>query len=86
MMRSGRSEIYCDRPAGWAATLTGQSLNAVMEAGEALNKDPFFGWFLRKQDQVRRLAPGKIEELVKTALAEAARSPNGSPESPSRAG
>jgi hypothetical protein len=41
-------EIYCDKPAGWAAQLKPKSHNAVMTAGDELNKDAFFGWLSRK--------------------------------------
>jgi hypothetical protein len=72
-------EIYCDKPAGWAATLRAKSHHAIMQTGDELNKEAFFGWYVRKVDlakQERKVMP----ELAKLAAASA--SPTGSPKSP----
>lgn len=73
-------EIFCAKPAGWAKTLTPKSHNAVMERGEELNKEPFFGWCARRIDKGMRLAPAAARDLVNTAMREALQ--NGSLKSP----
>jgi hypothetical protein len=83
-------EVFCGRPRGWGETLTAKSHDEVMRAGEALNKEPFFGWCARRTESIRRMAPGKMEEMIASALKKAKEgaevSPNGSPRSPLNAG
>lgn len=81
-----QAEIYCGKPEGWADTLTAASHHDVMQAGEALNKGPFFGWFDRRTEKTRRMQPKEMDRLVATAqkeIEEALR--NGSLKLPSNA-
>jgi hypothetical protein len=77
-------EIFCDKPEGWAKRLRPRSHNEIMQAGEALNKDPFFDWFARRMERARKMTPREIEAFEKKAtemVAEALR--NGSLKLPS---
>lgn len=79
-------EIFTGQPAGWGKMLRPASLNEIMQAGEALNKEPFFGWHARRVDRLRVLKPAELKAIEKKALAmmeEAWR--NGSPKLPTPA-
>lgn len=60
-------EIFCDKPEGWAATLKAASHEAVMQAGEALNLAPFFGWYERRIKMQRKLQPEEMDRLLAEA-------------------
>lgn len=51
------AELVCDRPEGWAETLTPDSLLDVVEAADELNRGPFFRWAERRLRTNRGLAP-----------------------------
>jgi hypothetical protein len=51
-------ELYCDKPKGWADTLTVESANAIADKGQELNL-PFFGaWFRRQMKWRESQQPG----------------------------
>jgi hypothetical protein len=41
-------EVYCDRPKGWADTLTMESASAIADKGQELNVPFFAAWFRRQ--------------------------------------
>lgn len=41
-------ELYCDKPKGWADTLTVESASAIADKGQALNLPFFAAWFRRQ--------------------------------------
>ena len=41
---SAQAELLCGKPAGWAAELTRESREAVIDAGDDLNADFFSRW------------------------------------------
>ena len=61
------AELYCGQKAGWAATLTLESLEKVIEAGERLNEDFFARWLARRLKRQERLMPGLTEKLMASA-------------------
>ena len=75
-------ELLCDRPAGWADTLTPEAFEAIVIAGETLNTDFFSRWVQRRLSRQERLLPGITETLARSA---GLPSPIGSPKSPSSA-
>jgi hypothetical protein len=49
-------ELFCDRPAGWADTLTAESVEDIIAKGENLNLAPFRAWLGRRLKRVKFLA------------------------------
>jgi hypothetical protein len=47
-------EIYCDKPKGWADTLTLESANLIADKGQEINL-PFFHAWWRRQAKWRRM-------------------------------
>jgi len=47
-------ELYCDKPKGWADTLTIQSANAIADKGQEINL-PFLDAWWRRQAKWRRM-------------------------------
>ena len=94
---SAQLELYCDRPSGWADTLTPESHEALLAAAEDLNSDFFQRWVERQRTKQERVIgetasvlaalqksnPGLVDDLLKKAVAT---SPVTSPKSPSPAG
>ncbi|HZV33853.1 MAG TPA: hypothetical protein VFB72_04685 [Verrucomicrobiae bacterium] len=75
------AELYCDKAAGWAETLSLESLEKVVTEGERLNQDFFSRWVQRRLNRQEKLMPGVTEKLVRAASA----SPNGSQKAASSA-
>jgi hypothetical protein len=61
-------ELYCDKPAGWAKTLTPKSHNEIMETAERLNSDFFSPWAARQLKRLERIRPGLVETAMRAAL------------------
>jgi hypothetical protein len=58
-------ELYCDKPKGWADTLSIESASAIADKGQELNL-PFFGaWFRRQAKWRESQQQGAIAELEK---------------------
>jgi len=50
-------ELYCDRPKGWADTLSVESANAVADKGQEINL-PFLNAWWRRQAKWRKMQEG----------------------------
>ena len=62
-------ELFCDRPAGWADTLTPPAFEAIVLEGERLNADFFGRWQLRRQRRealLPRQDPAEALALLET--------------------
>lgn len=68
-------ELYCDKPKGWADTLTIESANAVADKGQELNIPFFAAWFQRQMKWRESQLPGMTTD---TQNAEAPRTPSSS--------
>lgn len=71
-------ELFCDKPEGWADTLTIESCAAIVTKGEELNSESFFAWLQRRIARQERLVPNSTGEVGKTVLS---LSPTSSPKS-----
>lgn len=63
-------ELFCDKPAGWADTLTPESFEAVLAKGEELNLDFLSSYSRRKANRMEKIAPGAEQKIVKELLAQ----------------
>lgn len=61
-------ELYCDRPIGWAKTLSPDSHEKLVEEGERLNSDFFLRWVQRRISRQERLLPGITQRMRDAAL------------------
>ncbi len=62
------AELYCEQPAGWAETLTDESLIEVLEQGEKMNG--FLSKLLAmRMGRIHRASGKEFSALVNTALA-----------------
>gem|GEM_PF-6156318 len=77
-----RLELVCDKPKGWADSLTIESHTALLAAGEETNEQNFFAWLRRRVGRQEQLAPGSSGELGKRLLSA---SPTGLPSARSAA-
>lgn len=68
-------ELYCDKPAGWADTITRDSAERIVVEGERINADFFARWLARRVARYQRAAPWLVDSL---------NSPAPSPASPSK--
>ncbi len=79
------AELYCAKPAGWAAGLPVQSLEAIVMEGERVNGDFFSRWVLRRLARQEKLVPGLAGKMADAVLQSqqanlaASPSPNGAP-------
>jgi len=65
--------FYTGKTAEWAAKLTPQSQEQILEVGEKLNRDFFERWLQRrKRYRAMLLGPSEEQDLVRQAIAEAA--------------
>lgn len=66
-------ELYCDKPKGWADTLTVESANAVADKGQELNLPFFAAWFRRQMKWRESQQPppnaGSVKERENIAAA-----------------
>ena len=74
-------ELYCDKPKGWADTLTLESANAVADKGQEINL-PFLSAWWRRQAKWREIQKvwlsddlGKADEKTPTGLASVGSAP-----------
>lgn len=74
------AELYCDKPSGWAETLTLNSLEAVINEGERVNQDFFSRWVQRRLNRQEKMMPG-VTEKVMAAAASVSASQTGLPKS-----
>lgn len=61
------AELFCDKPAGWADSLTRESFVAVIVKGEEMNLSFFSDWMSRRLERNRRMLPGMDEKLLEIA-------------------
>ena len=57
-------ELYCDKPAGWADTLTPESIEALANKGLDINGDFFSKWFVRTVKWRQATAPDAVRALA----------------------
>jgi hypothetical protein len=60
-------ELYCNRPAGWAKTLTPAAHHELMEKANELNAAFFVPWARRQVALSETLAPGMTERIASAA-------------------
>jgi hypothetical protein len=51
-------ELYCDKPKGWADTLSVESASAIADKGQELNLPFFAAWFRRQMKWRESQQPG----------------------------
>lgn len=76
------AEFYCDKPAGWAATLTPESFNAVLDTGQEINLPLWSAWFRRTMRRNDAMGPGWtkiVTKAVEGALLAAKTNPTPTP-------
>jgi len=73
-----RAEFVCGKPAGWAETLTRESVEAIIEADTEINLDFFSRWLRRKAALAERIQPGSTAKFFKVPESQL---PIGSPKS-----
>jgi hypothetical protein len=61
-------ELFCEKPAGWAETLTRESFEMVMTEGEKLNLDFLERYAARAAARRERVNPGQQEKLMSAAM------------------
>lgn len=61
------AEVLCDKPAGWAETLSDGSIEQIIITGEEINADFFGRWAKRRLARLERLQPGAVEKAIETA-------------------
>jgi hypothetical protein len=74
-------ELYCDKPKGWADTLTLESASAIADKGQELNR-PFFQAWGRRQAIWRKMQEawtGGVDEPKPRTESRLANSPPASP-------
>lgn len=77
-------ECYCQRPAGWAATLSAASHELLIAEAERLNGDFFWRWADRRVKRQERLMPKAFLGKVAEAAAAVSTSSTSSPKLPAR--
>ncbi len=72
------AELLCGKEAGWADSLTRESLVAVIEKGDGLNMDFMARWTERRLNRTRKMMPdfdtklmAMAKESISTSLASA---------------
>src|SRR5712691_276903 len=62
-----RVEMLCSKEAGWADSLTRESLVTVIEKGDEINLDFFIAWSARRLDRTRKILPDFDAKLMEVA-------------------
>lgn len=62
-------ELYCDKPKGWADTLTMSQHECLLATAERINADFFWPWVKRRVERAERVRPGLTEQLIGSSLA-----------------
>lgn len=60
-------ELFCDKPEGWADTITTASHDTLIEKGQQINVPLFDRWFRRRKERLEILSPGLLEGLKESA-------------------
>jgi hypothetical protein len=58
-------ELYCDKPKGWADTLSIESASAIADKGQEINLPFFVAWFRRQAKWRDSQQTGAIAEVEK---------------------
>jgi hypothetical protein len=72
-------ELYCDKPKGWADTLTMESASAIADKGQELNLPFFAAWFRRQMKWRESQQPGSMTSVDQNAATTTAGSLPSSP-------
>jgi len=54
-------EIFCDKPTGWSDSLTNESIEQLLEEGNALNRDCFSRWLQRRFARYEQMTGEKVQ-------------------------
>ena len=57
-------ELLCSAEKDWADTLTIESCERILKAGEDLNADFFARWLQRRMERVEKMYPGKLDQMA----------------------
>lgn len=76
-------ELFCDKPKGWAETLTPEAFNDIMTKGEGMNLDFLAQHAARVQRRREKIMPGFQEKILEAAIS---RLPSGALGSPLKPG
>lgn len=76
-------ELVCDKPKGWAETLTSESFDAIAELSQDLNLPLFLKRYRRLKARSEAMNPGYMEKAARAALLEGAQTRPGGSTSPS---
>lgn len=57
-------ELFCDKPDGWADTLTNESFEEIIDEGERINEFFFARWRDRQRRRAERISPGIQEKIA----------------------
>lgn len=68
-------ELYCDKPQGWADTLTPASFKEAIAKADEINADFFIPWVKRRLARQELAMPGFAEKLSKAVVTSAVSSP-----------
>jgi len=76
-------ELYCDKPKGWADTLSVESANAIADLGQELNL-PFLNAWWRRQAKWRKMQAAWTDDDVRKVpkVVVESRSVSSAPQSP----
>lgn len=69
-------ELFCDRPKGWARTLTLEECERIVIAGEEINSDFFSRWARRRLQRQEKLMPGLADKIANLAVSQNSSSPS----------
>ena len=58
-------ELYCDKETGWAANLTRESWEKVLEKGDEINLDFFTSRARKRLERHEKILPGFLEKIQK---------------------
>lgn len=79
-------ELYCDKPTGWADTLSFDSASAIAERGQEINRPFFDAWAARQAKWKQSFIQGAIEDAAKKISKMVSPSGSSAPQSPTTTG
>jgi len=56
--------LFCEKPAEWIASVSDESFEQIIEAGEEINAYFFGRWMERQRRRAERIAPGITEKVT----------------------
>ena len=60
-------EIFCDKPEGWAKTLSNAAIVQIYELGQKINEPFFASWAQRRIQEQERIVPGITKRVADIA-------------------